>query len=236
MVKKKFACGECTKRPTAVKHTEPTKSLLVNRKSDGFPGFAHEETAKVVQKPIANATLNTNANSTAKKQFTSLKTMNSVIATTLLRIKQEKPSPTPEQNQESFERRLKLDGISVKKISVRKDLVQPDTPMDESKPESDNEKMEIEYDTKTAITPHDSIPDVRKWDCDEVYMYFTVKTPEYAQLFKDNQIDGDALLLIKREDVLNRFNLKLGPALRLYSHIVSLQYKNNNPILAWNEF
>lgn len=162
--------------------------------------------------------------------------MNSVIATTLLRIKQEKPSPTPEQNQESFERRSKLDRMSVKKISVRKDLVQPDTPMDESKPESDNEKMEIEYDAKTAITPHDSIPDVRKWDCDEVYMYFTVKTPEYAQLFKDNQIDGDALLLIKREDVLNRFNLKLGPALRLYSHIVSLQYKNNNPISAWNEF
>lgn len=47
---------------------------------------------------------------------------------------------------------------------------------------------------------------------------------------------GDALLLIRREDVLNRFSLKLGAALRLYTHIVELQYKNNNPIIAWNEF
>lgn len=131
------------------------------------------------------------------------------------------------------------DRIQVSRIALRNDLfklVDDCFGLDEQEPKNDEEKMDIEYDTKTAITPHDSVPDVRKWDCEEVYTYFTAKTPEYAQLFKDNQIDGDALLLIKREDVLNRFSLKLGPALRVYSHIVALQYKNNNPILAWNEF
>lgn len=98
------------------------------------------------------------------------------------------------------------------------------------------EKCDIRYDRRTRIWPHESIPDVKKWDCDEVYTYFLgTTTAEYAHLFREHQIDGDALLLIKREDVLNRFNLKLGPALRLYSHIVTLQYKNNNPILAWDE-
>lgn len=105
--------------------------------------------------------------------------------------------------------------------------------------DSENElekRVDIRYDRRTQIRPHESIPDVKKWDCDEVYTYFMgTTTAEYAHLFRENQIDGDALLLIKREDVLNRFNLKLGPALRLYSHIVTLQYKNNNPILAWDE-
>lgn len=101
--------------------------------------------------------------------------------------------------------------------------------------DDDDAKTEIIYNTKTAMTPHE-MPDVRKWDCDEVYTYFMgLTSAEYAHLFKEHQIDGDALLLIKREDVLNRFNLKLGPALRLYSLIVALQYKNNNPILTWRE-
>lgn len=153
-----------------------------------------------------------------------------------LDIKQEVPSPLPDDaanHTESFE-----DQTKPKIITVRKDLVgQTEAETDTKRTENHDDKMKIEYDTKTAITPHDSVPDVKKWDVDEVYTYFMGKTtPEYAQLLKHNQIDGDALLLIKREDVLNRFDLKLGPALRLYSHIVALQYKNNNPILAWNEF
>lgn len=92
------------------------------------------------------------------------------------------------------------------------------------------------YNAQMRIKPHESIPDVKTWDCDEVYTYFLgTKTAEYAHLFKDKGIDGDALMLLKRDDILKQFNLKLGAALRLYSHIVSLQYKNNNPILAWEE-
>lgn len=218
-------CGECTNRKPLAKQIESSKPLLTNRKSDGFPGFTHDETSKLVQKS------NPNVNSKLKKTSLSKSSFE-------LNIKHERPSPTPEPTgrktpglKNANETKMYIP------ISVRKDLVQRnDVRIDEVKPVKDGDELEIEYDTKTAITPHDSIPDVKKWDCEEVFMYFTVKTPEYAQLFKDNQIDGDALLLIKREDVLNRFSLKLGPALRLYSHIVSLQYKNNNPILAWNEF
>lgn len=218
--KKKFTCGECTKPSTTVKTFQPTRQLLVNRKSDGFPGFAHEDTRKVEKK----STVNVNP-----KPVTKIVSSASVLKDIVPEIKQE----------EEFQ--IHDDRIQVKKISLRNDLFKIvddcfDSVVNEQEPKNDEKKMDIEYDTKTAITPHDSVPDVRKWDCEEVYMYFTVKTPEYAQLFKDNQIDGDALLLIKREDVLNRFSLKLGPALRVYSHIVALQYKNNNPILAWNEF
>lgn len=81
-----------------------------------------------------------------------------------------------------------------------------------------------------------AVPNVREWDCDEIFTYFLGKTTaEYAELLKERDIDGDALMLMSREDVLSKFNLKLGKALRLYGHILTLQMQNNNPILAWDE-
>lgn len=122
--------------------------------------------------------------------------------------------------------------------SKKKTAIKPISTDDTHNSEPNEEKhcIDINYDLRTQIRPHESIPDVKRWNCDEVFTYFLgTTTAEYAHLFREHQIDGDALLLIKREDVLNRFNLKLGPALRLYSHIVTLQFKNNNPILAWDE-
>lgn len=232
------------KGSSLAKPAEQSKSLLIHRKSEGFPGFAHEEKAE--QKSNADTkgkrvSFPKDRSSTSSKSsvVNDHKGFNGIALD--LDIKVEKKSPTPEKelaDEEAHEPRLNADAKTKKSITIRKDLVQPAKIKPENvKPDSDDDKMDIEYDTKTAITPHESVPDVRKWDCDEVYTYFMGKTtPEFAQLLRDNQIDGDALLLIKREDVLNRFDLKLGPALRLYSHIVALQYKNNNPILAWNEF
>lgn len=242
MVKKKFTCGLCIKGvPTSAvkKPVEVSpRSLIPNRKSEGFPGFPRNETTKVDPKPITMKSNKNVAFVSAKTPTVIRKEVEPVI--THFEIKKEKSSPTPEREAartEPYIRAEQSENAEAKKISVRTDLVEPTKVESNSmKSESDDEKMDIEYDTKTVITPHESIPDVRKWDCDEVYTYFTAKAPQFAQLLKENQIDGDALLLIKREDVLNRFTLKLGPALRLYTHIVELQYKNNNPILAWNEF
>lgn len=244
VVKKKFTCGACMKGSSLIKQTESIKSLIPNRKSEGFPGFAHEESTKVEHKStvdtkVKKVSFPKNRSSTSSKSSANdYKETNDIALN--LDIKVEKKSPTPEiaELPKFTEEKLKVDAKSKKPIAVRTDLVRlAKVKKDNVRLECDEDKMDIEYDTKTAITPHESVPDVRKWDCDEVYTYFMgMTTPEFAQLLKDNQIDGDSILLIKRQDVLNRFNLKLGPALRLYSHIVALQYKNNNPILAWNEF
>lgn len=236
--------------------------MLPNRKSEGFPGFGYIDTMKADQKSSDNTKIKRVVSfpqPTATKSPPSPPDCSKDFeATSITRVdlKVEKTSPTPEQEEtppttpmttttsQPIERKLSGIALPRKTISVRTDLVEltdTDAPAcsttDEIKPEHADERMDIEYDQKTVITPHESIPDVRKWDIDEVYTYFLGKdTPEFAQILKEHQIDGDALLLIKREDVLDRFNLKLGAALRLYAHIVSLQYKNNNPILAWNEF
>lgn len=253
--------GATTVKPTIKTFVKPVeltaRSLLPNRKSDGFPGFAHEDTAKVEQK------LNVPAQETKSNSDPSDHVSSGLIMAIKMKpsdynsyqnaymrhvLKKEKKSPTPEREAIRTERYAgKANGEenNVTKIMVRKDLIQPmnfkknvEKPKDDDNVDDndDDDNIDIKYDTKSVITPHESVPDVKKWDCDEVYTYFRAKAPEYAQLLKDNQIDGDALLLIKRDDVVNRFSLKLGQALRLYTQIVQLQYKNNNPILAWNEF
>lgn len=235
------------------KPVEPPKPVLSNRKSVGFPGFGHMETMKADQKSMDNTKIKKVVSFPVDRDPTSSKSSSSEClseSTTKIdfNVKVEKKSPTPDQESPPIHgsfvispvQNLNADTSSNQSISVRTDLVQPTVSQqstDTHKPENGYDEMHIEYDTKTLITPHESIPDVRTWDIDEVYTYFLGKaTPEFAQILKDHQIDGDALLLIKREDVLDRFNLKLGAALRLYAQIVSLQYKNNNPILAWNEY
>lgn len=232
------------KEPTSVKPLDSSKSLIINRKSDGFPGFAHEETSKIETKslssirskqtvriPVDDALLE-NASQTEQK-FEGANDLD-------CEIKREKKSPTSELGaslSDVDERQSDVESDNTNKISVRKDLVEEaKTETNDGQSESENHS-DIIYDKNDIFTPHESIPDVRKWDCDEVYIYFMGKTlPEYARLLKDNQIDGDALLLLQREDVVSRFNLKLGQALRLYSYVVELQFKCNNPSLAWAKF
>lgn len=78
------------------------------------------------------------------------------------------------------------------------------------------------------------VPDASKWDYQEVYNYFTKYFPkEVVDVFRDQEIDGSTLLLFKRADVLRRLNLKLGPALRVFAHVLRLQTRNNDIRLTW---
>lgn len=51
--------------------------------------------------------------------------------------------------------------------------------------------------------------------------------PEQAASFREQEIDGIALLLLTRVDVLNGMSLKLGPALKIYGQIERLQTIHN---------
>ncbi|KAB7506137.1 Histone acetyltransferase KAT6A [Armadillidium nasatum] len=54
---------------------------------------------------------------------------------------------------------------------------------------------------------------------------------EFADVFKDQDIDGTALLMLTRTDVLTGLDLKLGPALKIYRQIRILQTRLPNPPL-----
>ncbi|RZC34820.1 histone acetyltransferase KAT6A [Asbolus verrucosus] len=78
-----------------------------------------------------------------------------------------------------------------------------------------------------------SIPDASNWTSEEVYQYFAQYFPEEANIFREQEIDGRSLLLMKRIDVLTNLKLKLGPALKIYKHVVKLQVRRDDPKLYW---
>ncbi|WAR23708.1 KAT6B-like protein [Mya arenaria] len=70
----------------------------------------------------------------------------------------------------------------------------------------------------------EAYPDAASWDTDDVARFFRGKGfPDQADSFKEQEIDGQSLLLLKRSDVLQGLSLKLGPALKIYKHVMKLQ-------------
>lgn len=262
IARKRFACTKCSLTSLSLSPDDAAKSKAAHgKKSAGFAGFSRDESSKpnepkpsidltqtqapvVAKKAKTAATVERIQNgrsSTSSKSSVSEQKPN-IMDILDFEIKQEVHTPTSDRNAIRFDQFDAIDQIkphpndAVAESEFRIICVDLKEAEDEGIA-SEPVQPASAYDKASKVRPHENIPDCRNWDCDEVYTYFMgTTTAEYAELFKENEIDGDALLLMKRDDVLNRFNLKLGPALRLYAHIVSLQYKNNNPILTWNEY
>ena len=79
----------------------------------------------------------------------------------------------------------------------------------------------------------DQVPDVKDWSYEEIYKYFHKIFPKHAHIFKEQEIDGISILLMKRTDILHGFQLKLGVALNMYRHVVMLQARSTDPRLCW---
>lgn len=66
--------------------------------------------------------------------------------------------------------------------------------------------------------------DASQWSIDDVVQYFrNAGFCNQADVFREQEIDGKSLLLLKRTDVLNGLSLKMGPALKIYTHVERLQ-------------
>ncbi|KYQ47088.1 Atherin, partial [Trachymyrmex zeteki] len=79
----------------------------------------------------------------------------------------------------------------------------------------------------------ENIPDARNWTSEQVYQYFARLFPKDAEVFRQQEIDGHALLMMSRKDVVCGLNLLLGPALKIYRHVLKLQFRRDDPELYW---
>ena len=62
------------------------------------------------------------------------------------------------------------------------------------------------------------------WSCDDVETFVRfIGYSDQAATFRDQEIDGVSLLLLKRSDLLTGMDLKLGPAVKIYGHVQRLQ-------------
>ncbi|KAK4298041.1 hypothetical protein Pmani_029577 [Petrolisthes manimaculis] len=99
-------------------------------------------------------------------------------------------------------------------------------PDDESRGSSGSWDSNI-YDPK--------VPNVTHWSTEQIMEYFDDKGFKMiSEVFKDQDIDGTALLMLTRSDVLMGLNLKLGPALKIYKQVRILQTRLTNPPLPGN--
>ena len=82
-----------------------------------------------------------------------------------------------------------------------------------------------------------AVPDVSRWTFNDVYSYFQKHFGKDALIFKEQEIDGTCILVMKRSDVIPGFkngtDLKLGTLLKMYNHILTFQTKIRSPSLSW---
>ncbi|CAH0556071.1 unnamed protein product [Brassicogethes aeneus] len=110
-----------------------------------------------------------------------------------------------------------------------------ESPSPSESPEKSRDSPENGSDCSDAEDPSidPSIPDASNWTYEEVYQYFAQYFPREAKIFREQEIDGRSLLLLRRMDVLTQLKLKLGPALKIYRHVVKLQVRRDDPKLYW---
>lgn len=79
------------------------------------------------------------------------------------------------------------------------------------------------------------IPDVSKWTHHQVSDYFTRLgfNARDAAMFKEEEIDGETLLIMRRSDIVNTSKLKLGTTLKMWSEILKFQTGSNDPTQGW---
>uniref|UniRef100_H2Z2E7 PHD-type domain-containing protein n=1 Tax=Ciona savignyi TaxID=51511 RepID=H2Z2E7_CIOSA len=83
------------------------------------------------------------------------------------------------------------------------------------------------YSVDSAAQFHQA-PDSANWNAVEVSNYFSsVGFADQAKIFADEEIDGKSLLLLQRSDVITGMSFKLGPAVKIYEHVVKLQHASS---------
>jgi hypothetical protein len=92
-----------------------------------------------------------------------------------------------------------------------------------------------EFEKASTVELNDrKIPDVSKWSSSEVYSYFLAQGFEEkdARTFKEQEIDGETLMILRREDLRN-LNLRVGVFVKMWNRIVSFQSGSNDISQGW---
>lgn len=110
-----------------------------------------------------------------------------------------------------------------------------------SKRESSASSADVSDDYDRASTIEfggAEIPVVQNWTHQQVFEYFSTNlgfSRRDSVVFVDEEIDGEALMIMKRSDIVTtKFQkLKLGTALKMWSRILMFQTGLNDPTQAW---
>ncbi|XP_042334185.1 polyhomeotic-like protein 2 isoform X2 [Sceloporus undulatus] len=91
--------------------------------------------------------------------------------------------------------------------------------------ERDMELPDVHVRDLVAIGHHFLPSEPTKWNVEDVYEFIRSLPgcQEIAEEFRAQEIDGQALLLLKEDHLMSAMNIKLGPALKIYARICMLK-------------
>lgn len=131
--------------------------------------------------------------------------------------------PSPIRNVQQSEKQIRQEKRESSKRSADfKDNEKDDVIVDE---ESDEEpKQKKKKITKRKVEDIDISTAPKLWSIDDVISFIQqTDLKDYVSNFQENEIDGKALLLLKRDLVLSHMGFKLGPAVKLLDMIEELK-------------
>lgn len=90
-----------------------------------------------------------------------------------------------------------------------------------------SEPTPMEVSTDGDLDQEEPISFLVKWSVDEVcdYIRSLAGYSDYAEDFANHEIDGQALVLLNENHLVNTMNIKLGPALKIMSQIEAIKKK-----------
>ncbi|KAF4796260.1 Lethal(3)malignant brain tumor-like protein 3 [Turdus rufiventris] len=119
-----------------------------------------------------------------------------------------------------------------------KDVDEPNTQRLLSQPVIVSSKLQIpglplRWEQQSKLLPSVAgIPasKVSKWSTDEVseFIRSLPGCEEHGKVFKDEQIDGEAFLLMTQSDIVKIMSIKLGPALKIFNSILMFKAAEKN--------
>ncbi|NXJ72138.1 LMBL3 protein, partial [Rostratula benghalensis] len=119
-----------------------------------------------------------------------------------------------------------------------KDVEEPNTQRLLSQPVIVSSKLQVpglplRWEQQSKLLPSVAgIPasKVSKWSTDEVseFIRSLPGCEEHGKVFKDEQIDGEAFLLMTQSDIVKIMSIKLGPALKIFNSILMFKAAEKN--------
>ncbi|XP_040919326.1 polyhomeotic-like protein 2 [Toxotes jaculatrix] len=93
-------------------------------------------------------------------------------------------------------------------------------------PLSASQRVPAVQGSELPLLPHNFLPsDPGQWNIGDVYEFISSLPGclEIAEEFRSQEIDGQALLLLKEDHLMGTMNIKLGPALKIFAQISMLK-------------
>ncbi|XP_016891133.1 polyhomeotic-like protein 2 isoform X2 [Cynoglossus semilaevis] len=93
-------------------------------------------------------------------------------------------------------------------------------------PNSASQRLPMVPSSELPLLPHGFLPsDPGLWNIEDVYEFISSLPGclEIAEEFRSQEIDGQALMLLKEDHLMGTMNIKLGPALKIFAQISMLK-------------